>query len=160
MLGTNDKGRVLQGRQAFVEGTLTTTGDSGLVIGVVFPSLVLVTVVTVLRLLVRKTMPPKRLFLDDAWVVVAALLTVALCMVSIEGEWEARRKFACCCVGEHEQSRLTVTPIHVHRCKARARPTRMEPRQPRWRDSNHSDAHVGWATHLLLCHFGGQDQHH
>lgn len=77
---------MLQRRQMHVEGTLTTTDNSGLIVGVIFPSLVLVTVVTILRLLVRTTMPPKRLFVDDAWVVLAAILTLALCAVSIEGE--------------------------------------------------------------------------
>lgn len=75
-----------QERRNHVVGTLTTTDNSGLIIGVIFPSLVLITVVTILRLLVRKTMAPKRLFLDDAWVVVATLLTLSLCAVSIEGE--------------------------------------------------------------------------
>lgn len=65
---------------------MLSTDNSGLIMGVIYPSLVLVTVVTALRLIVRKTMSPNRLFLDDAWVVVAASLTLALCMVSLEGE--------------------------------------------------------------------------
>lgn len=86
MLGTNAFGRIRLGRQLHVDGTLSTTDNSGLIIGVIFPSLAIVTVVTVLRILVRKTLPPNRLFQDDAWVVVAAVLTVALCIVSVEGE--------------------------------------------------------------------------
>lgn len=73
-------------RRNHVEETLPMTDNSELIIGVIFPSLVLVTAVTILRLLVRKTMPPKRLFWDDAWVVVAAVLTFSLCIISIQGK--------------------------------------------------------------------------
>lgn len=62
------------------------TDNSELIIGAIVPSLALVTAVTILRLLIRKIMPPKRLFWDDAWVVVAAVLTFSLCIISIQGK--------------------------------------------------------------------------
>lgn len=71
-----------------------TSDHSGLVIGVVFASLVVTTVTIAGRILIRKTMPPNRFFMDDGLVLIASLLTIGLCMVSLEGEQV--EKYAFC----------------------------------------------------------------
>lgn len=75
----------LQGRAA-QEGTMMTTDRSGLIIGVVFSCLVFISVTIAARLLVRKMMAPNRFFLDDGLVLIASVMTLALCMVCLEGE--------------------------------------------------------------------------
>lgn len=65
---------------------MMTTDRSGLIIGVVFTSLVLISVTIAGRLMVRKMMAPNRFFLDDALVLVASILTLGLCMVSLAGK--------------------------------------------------------------------------
>lgn len=67
---------------------MKTTDNSGLVIGVVFACLVFIAITISVRLLVRKVMPYHRIYLDDGLVLVASLLVLALCMVSLEGEEE------------------------------------------------------------------------
>lgn len=61
-------------------------GAMGLVLGVVFACLVFITVTIAVRLMVRKMMPYHRFYWDDILVLVASVLTLALCMVSLEGE--------------------------------------------------------------------------
>lgn len=67
---------------------MMTTDHSGLIIGVVFTCLVLTSFTIAARLLIRKMMAPNRFFLDDALVLIASLLTLGLCMVSLAGEKE------------------------------------------------------------------------
>lgn len=65
---------------------MMTTDHSGLVIGVVFTCLVFISITIAVRLMVRKMMPHHRFYLDDALVLVASVLTLALCMISLEGD--------------------------------------------------------------------------
>lgn len=74
----------LAGRQ---DGSEPPESRSGLVVGVLFCSLVFTAVTIAARVLIRKMMPPNRFFLDDGLVLVASILTICLCMVSLEGEW-------------------------------------------------------------------------
>lgn len=65
---------------------MMTTDASGLIIGVVFTSLVIISLTIAGRLMVRKMMSPNRFFLDDALVLIASMLTLGLCMVSLAGK--------------------------------------------------------------------------